>query len=310
MTVPVVERMLALLLRGVFAGLRAIGPVAASNLAGGFTRRIGPWLPVTRVAETNLRHALPELDADARAAVIRRVWENLGRTVGELPHLREISAQIELVGGEYVTALNGGPVLFFSGHFGNWEAALPAAAGRGLRLAGIYRPASNRAVDAVITALRDRATGHDVPMFAKGASGARAVLTHLGQGGSLGLLVDQKMNDGIAVPFFGRPAMTAPALAQFARLYRLTVLPARVERIGPARLRLVCEAPLTVPRTANRQADTLALMTAVNATFERWIRADPGGWLWLHRRWPKESAAEAEAPTPDAAGIPTGLVRE
>ena len=30
------------------------------------------------------------------------------------------------------------------------------------------------------------------------------------------MLVDQKLNDGIPVPFFGRPAMTAPALAQMA----------------------------------------------------------------------------------------------
>jgi KDO2-lipid IV(A) lauroyltransferase len=29
------------------------------------------------------------------------------------------------------------------------------------------------------------------------------------------------------------------------------------------------------------------MMTAVSAEIERWVRADPGRWLWLHRRWPK-----------------------
>ena len=50
----------------------------------------------------------------------------------------------------------------------------------------------------------------------KGAVGARADHGALRRGTHLALLADQKMNDGIPVPFFGRPAMTAPALAVLA----------------------------------------------------------------------------------------------
>ena len=39
---------------------RALGPAAASNLGGRVARTIGPWLPVFRVAEANLRRAFPE----------------------------------------------------------------------------------------------------------------------------------------------------------------------------------------------------------------------------------------------------------
>jgi KDO2-lipid IV(A) lauroyltransferase len=88
------------------------------------------------------------------------------------------------------------------------------------------------------------------------------------------------------VKFFGRDAMTAPALARLARRFDCVVVPARVERLGGAHFRLTCEAPLAVPHTADAHADTLALMTAVNATVERWVRADPAQWFWLHRRWP------------------------
>jgi KDO2-lipid IV(A) lauroyltransferase len=124
-------------------------------------------------------------------------------------------------------------------------------------------------------------------MFAKGARGSRAALRHLRTGGSLGLLVDQKMNDGLAVPFFGRMAMTAPALGQMAVRCGCPVIPVRVERLGPARFRMVCEPPLDVARTGDTLSDVYALTVAVNVTLERWIRADPGAWLWLHRRWPK-----------------------
>ena len=127
-------------------------------------------------------------------------------------------------------------------------------------------------------------------MFAKGAQGARGAIAHLRAGGSLGFLVDQKMNDGIEVPFFGRNAMTAPALAQLALRFGLPIVPIRVVRLGAGRFRMVCEAPLAITRTGDRTADTYAISLAVNATLERWIRERPEAWLWLHRRWPRESA--------------------
>ncbi|MGH7089794.1 MAG: lauroyl acyltransferase, partial [Stellaceae bacterium] len=71
----------------------------------------------------------------------------------------------------------------------------------------------------------------------------------------------------------------------------LSVLPSRVERVKGARFRLVCEPSLPVPKTADQRADILALMTAVNQSVERWVRARPEQWFWLHRRWPDDSDA-------------------
>ena len=283
----------ALLGRAVRA-LQWLSPEATSNLGGALARKLGPWLPISRVADDNLQRALPELDATARARVIRGVWDNLGRTAAELPHLAsfrrtDAGPGWEIEGEAHVERLrdSGGQALFFSGHFGNWELILPVAASLGLPVAGVYRTASNAAVNQLIQSLRQKALGHGVVMFPKGALGARAALLHLRDGGSLGLLVDQKMNDGIAVPFFGRDAMTAPALAQFARHFSVPILPVRVVRLGPARFRLVCDPPLQVTLTGDRTADLYEITLAVNQTLERWIRADPTAWLWLHRRWPK-----------------------
>jgi KDO2-lipid IV(A) lauroyltransferase len=66
-------------------------------------------------------------------------------------------------------------------------------------------------------------------------------------------------------------------------------VPAHVERLGAARFRVVCEAPLALPATGDRIADIAALTAAINGCLERWIRARPEQWLWLHRRWPKET---------------------
>jgi KDO2-lipid IV(A) lauroyltransferase len=108
----------------------------------------------------------------------------------------------------------------------------------------------------------------------------------LRRGAHLTMLADQKMNDGIPVPFFGRPAMTAPALAALALRFDCDLLPARVERLSGARFRLTVFPPLPLPRSGDHHADVATLMTRVNQTLERWVRDRPEQWFWLHRRWP------------------------
>ncbi|GBQ66538.1 lipid A biosynthesis lauroyl acyltransferase [Ameyamaea chiangmaiensis NBRC 103196] len=282
--------------RLVLACLRRLGPVRASNLGGAVCRAIGPWLPVSRIADVNLRLAMPDLDATARRRIVADVWDNLGRTVGEFPHLSSLKENTpegpgwDVTGAEHLRAqvARGGPVLFVSGHIGNWEMLPPAVARHGLPFASFYRAAGNPLIDTLIGQLRADAMGQDVTLFAKGARGAREALAHVARGGNLGLLVDQKMNDGIEVRFFGRSAMTAPALAAIALRYGCPVIPGYVERLGPARLRVVVEPPLPIPESGDRQTDQKQLTQAVNDRLEHWIRTHPGSWLWLHRRWNKQ----------------------
>ncbi len=288
----------ALALRVVIGAIRRLTPVHASNFGAWIARNLGPRLSVSRVAAGNLRQALPELGEAEHVRIIRAVWDNLGRNLTELPHLAALQrstrgAGWEIEGEEQIEAIRaaGGQALFFSGHIGNWEMILPIAASLGVAVAGFYRAASNLRTDAVIQAMREKALKHGVAMFAKGPQGARAALSHLRSGGSLGLLVDQKMNDGISVPFFGRAAMTAPALARFALRFHMPIVPVRIVRLGPARFRMVCEPPLVIPLTGDGTADTYAISLAMNATLERWIREEPSCWLWLHRRWPKTTIA-------------------
>ncbi len=288
-------RVEAAAVRLLLAVFSALGPVRASNLGGAAARLIGPLLPVSRVARVNLRLALPELDAAGRRRVIRGAWDNLGRTVGEFPHVGRLQQDTpsgpgwEMVGDDTLRALaaRGGPAIFVSGHIGNWEMLPAACAAYGLPFSSMFRAATNSQVDEIIIGLRRAAIGSDVPMFSKGAAGAKAAMAHLKGGGYLGLLMDQKMNDGIEATLFGRPAMTAPALAALALRYRCTVIPGHVQRIGPARFRLVCEPPMALPDTGDRRQDIQLLTQAVNNHLERWIRARPESWLWMHRRWPK-----------------------
>jgi KDO2-lipid IV(A) lauroyltransferase len=217
------------------------------------------------------------------------MWDNLGRVAAEYPHLRKIKVfaddgRVETRGLEHLDrALAAGRrVILFSGHLANWEIAALAGGQYGLDIAQIYRAANNPLVDRLVGRLR----GDQGELIPKGAVASRRAVAALRRGGHLSLLVDQKMNDGIAVPFFGRDAMTAPALALFALHYDCDVLPVRIERTEGAHFRLTVYPKLPIPNSGDRDADVLALMMAVNWTLEAWIRERPEQWFWLHRRWP------------------------
>ena len=156
-----------------------------------------------------------------------------------------------------------------------------AAVQYGISVAQIYRAANNPSVDRMI--IRFRGDGELIP---KGAVAARRAIAVLRRGMHLTMLADQKMNDGIPVPFFGRTAMTSSALASLALRFDCDVLPVRVERLGGARFRLTVFPPLPLPRSGDRHADVAALMARVNQILEEWIRDRPEEWFWLHRRWP------------------------
>jgi len=132
-----------------FAVFRCLPLDRASAIGGALARRIGPALGISKRARLNLRAALPELPAAEIDAILRRMWDNLGRVAAEYPHLREIrvfapGGRVETRGFEHVDrALAAGRrMIIFSGHLANWEIAALAAGQYGIDVAQIYRAAN------------------------------------------------------------------------------------------------------------------------------------------------------------------------
>jgi len=290
------DRAETLLVRAILGGFGALSPVAASNLGGRIMRAIGPLMPSNRVAIDNLRHALPELSAAEHRRIARQAWENLGRVLAELVHLPRILQQtasgpgLELVCSDLITAALQAqpPAIFFSAHLANWEILIPQGIRMGGRMGGIYRAPQRSGVDGLLTRLRHIAAGRAFPLFPKGGKGGRDAFAHLRGGGKLAVLMDQKLNEGIPVPFFDRPAMTAPASAKFALHFRCPLVPVHIERLGPARYRMIAEPYVEPPASGDTERDVMIVTARINQIIEGWVRARPGEWLWMHRRWPSE----------------------
>jgi Kdo2-lipid IVA lauroyltransferase/acyltransferase len=260
----------------------------ASGLGGFIGRMAGPRIGASRRALRNLRQAMPENSDAENRRILRGMWDNLCRAIAEYPHLTRIvaawSGRVEIINGDRLTSLAAAskPGILFGGHLGNWEIGSSTVHRlMGASVVSVYRAANNPWVDRLMR--RFHRGRRAVP---KGSDGGRELVRQLRNGGSIALLVDQKQNDGIAVPFFSRDAMTAPAIARLGYRFQCPIIPVRFERLSGARFRCTVLSPIELAETGNAARDVLTTMTRVNAVLEDWIRGHPEQWLWVHSRWP------------------------
>ncbi len=271
-------------------GLFRLLPIdAASAFGGRVARTIGPHLRADRTARKNLARAFPDKTPAEIDGIMVALWDNLGRTLGEYPHLGEIETQgpnrrVEVVDeGRVHQGLKGSAYIFLAAHQANWEISAKAATDHGVGFAGIYRAASNPLVDWLVRRSRQSIYTDLLP---KGREGAKQAIGVLRAKQGLGMLVDQKFNEGLAIPFFGRDAMTATAPADLSMTFGCPLVPVQVERTGGARFRMTVYPPITVSKQGDRKANVRSALEQINALVESWVRERPEQWLWIHRRWP------------------------
>jgi Kdo2-lipid IVA lauroyltransferase/acyltransferase len=281
------EAALFFLLMGLF---RLFSLDAASCLGGWIGRNIFARLPPGRIARKNLKAAFPEKSETEIQAILTGMWDNLGRTVAEYPHLKKFDrvgpgTRIELDGAEYVDATRdaGQGALFLSGHLANWEIMPMLGAMLGLDGATVVRPPNNPYVARWIA----RQRGQRGPREQIGKhSGARRIFSQLRDDKAIYMLVDQRNDEGIAVDFFGRPAMTTPVPAALATKTGARILIVGNRRKGrSAQFEVTVRPGPEVTASGDVEADTRLLTERITAQVEAIIRSDPSQWLWIHRRW-------------------------
>jgi Kdo2-lipid IVA lauroyltransferase/acyltransferase len=272
----------------LMALFRVIGLEAASALGGFMGRNIFSLLPPDRTARKNLLAAFPEKTDAERDAIRIAMWDNLGRVVAEYPHLEKFSPlgddpRITFAAPESPETYKGQAILFLSGHFANWEMMPILGEQHGLKGATVVRPPNNPYIANWIA--RQRALNGPDSLLAK-QSAARRMMGHLRGGGVIYMLIDQKLREGIAVPFFGRDAMTTPAPAALALKLGARILMAANRRTKGARFHVTVSAGPEFTPSGDETRDIHALTAALTARIEESVRADPGQWLWIHNRWP------------------------
>ncbi len=278
----------------VKAGLWFFGAMkvqTASNVAAAISRFVGKKISVHNLAYQNLSKAMPELSASEKEKIMDDMWDNLGRIVGEFPHIAKITVDeienfIEMPQEtkELLSAMKESKkgAIIFGAHTGNWEVGPKVFIKNGLKVSTVYRPLNNPYVEKMTSSLRG------VDMIEKGVSGSRKIIEAIKSGGFVIILADQKISEGEPVQFFHDVAITTTSIAKIALKYGVNLMPARSIRINRNFKFLVeLEKPLAIENTSDLNSDVLRLTRQINRKLEEWIKQYPSQWFWVHNRWKK-----------------------
>jgi len=273
-----------------------------SLLPPGWAVRIGKWLGRIaffvdarhrKISLTNLEAAFPDLSASERWTIARKAFENLGKTLLEIPGLarqkpEDIQRRVRYTGPdrqEWIRVQQEGGAFLLTGHIGNWELmALGFGWQDEANLALVARPLDNPYFDRWMNRLRSRSGNRIIPK--KGA--LRGIRGALREGLFVGLLMDQgaKGRDGLFVDFFGHLAGSNVALGYLAGRFGVPVYPVHIIRDASGTGHTVYIGPkLPVARTGRKKSDILENTQRFQKALEEIIRQYPEQWFWMHRRW-------------------------
>lgn len=265
-------------------------PAAASRLGGWLLGHMGPHQRKHRHVIANLQRVLPDADADTVQRAARAVWRNFGSVLFEYPHLGRIARRhvaVSMPPGVQRLFDTGRPMMFITGHLGNWELLGNYLSRHSQGLVVIYSPRKNVVLERLIQRFRTSNGGE----YLTKQQALRQLSNRNLNGKSLALLPDVRVDSGVALPLFGTPAHTTVSPPRLAVRLDYPLVPVRVKRLGSTRFELEFAEPLTAdPASTGKQA-AVEIMTQFNRLLETWISERPGEWLCTKRRWPRPCPA-------------------
>jgi KDO2-lipid IV(A) lauroyltransferase len=244
------------------------------------------------VARENLTWAFPGKGSAAESDVlVRSIYRHFCRLLVEIIHLpRKLHLTnwrryVHLQDGRQLVdqLLSDRPLLIVTGHFGNWEMGGYVLGLLGFTTHAVARPLDNPYLDDFLRQFRER-TGQRL-LAKKGDFDQMQQI--LASGGILATLADQDAGQrGLFVDFFGRPASTHKAIALLALQFQVPILVMLVRNTGqPLHYDVLGEELILPEEYAGRPDGVQALTQRFTTALERGIRAAPGQYFWLHRRW-------------------------
>jgi KDO2-lipid IV(A) lauroyltransferase len=118
------------------------------------------------------------------------------------------------------------------------------------------------------------------------AAATREILRALRDNYIVHLISDErKKRDGIIVPFFGRPALTAAGPAVLSLRTGSPIVPIFMYEHARYKHTIEISPPLVVERTGDHQRDIYLLTEKANGAISDCIRNHPDQWAWTNPRW-------------------------
>ena len=274
-----------------FLVFKIIGLKLSSDLGEIIGKYFGPLFRKKTIAKKNILIAFPNFNEKSINEMIDRMWKNIGRIFGEYIHISKFSItderkkKIVFANKNNIEILkkNNKPIVFFSGHFANFELMAKCLQELGFDIGAIYRPLNNIFLNPIMEFIRKK---YICPIqIEKGSNGTKKLIKHISTNNPLALMVDQRLSSSIRVPFFDQLATTTITPAQLAIKYDALLVPVFLKRLEKTNFEFFIEEPLITNRTNDYDKDIFNITQIMNIKIEEFIKRDPAHWLWSHDRW-------------------------
>jgi len=244
---------------------------------------ISPLTDNKKRIENNLNLVMPNLLENTKKEIVNKCLDNIGMTMFELlsPKEFKIVGQKAEVLGPGAALLEKSkdaskPVILISGHYGNYDVVRANLIPKGYQIGALYRPMNNPYFNA--TYLKNISL-IGMPLFARGKHGMSEMMKFLKGGKLIALLIDQHMQNGEPLKFFGKTAFTATSAAKMALKYNAILMPFFVVRKGrTSKFELHFETPI-------QHSDPIKMTQEFNDRLESRVKENLDQWLWTHKRW-------------------------
>jgi len=275
----------------LFCIFKIVGLKNASNLGSILGRYIGPLFRSKNIIKHNIKTAFGEMDEKRETEIINSMWSNIGRTFAEYIFLKDFKLNkenynhVKINGREYLNEIkkNNESVIFYSGHFANYELMAMELDKFGIKCAAIYRPLNNFFLNPLMEYLRMKyICPNQIP---KGRMSMREIINKVKNGYSVALMVDQRVSEGPRRAFFNKPAHTTTMPAQLALKYGCRLVPIFLERKEGVNFEMTIHKPYKIEKKGNLEEDTKNITLKINQTIEGMIFKNPTQWIWSHNRW-------------------------
>ena len=274
-----------------FLIFKIIGLKLSSDLGEIIGKYFGPLFRKRTIAKKNILIAFPNFNEKSINEMIDRMWKNIGRIFGEYIHINKFSiidnSKKKIVftnrNDAEILKKNNKPIVFFSGHFANFELMAKCLQELGFNIGAIYRPLNNIFLNPIMEFIRKK---YICPIqIEKGSNGTKKLIKHISNNNPLALMVDQRLSSSIRVPFFDQPATTTITPAQLAIKYDALLVPVFLKRLEKTNFEFFIEEPLITNQTNDYDKDIFNITQIMNIKIEEFIKRDPAHWLWSHDRW-------------------------
>jgi len=279
------------LVMSFFLIFKIIGLKLSTELGEKIGKYFGPLFRKKVIVKKNILIAFPNIDEKSINQIIDGMWKNVGRIFGEYIHINKFSLldeeknKIVFINKNNLQFLinYNKPIIFFSGHFANFELMAKCLRELQFNIGAIYRPLNNIFLNPIMEFIRKK---YMCPIqIEKGPAGTKKLIKHISANNPLALMIDQRLSSSIRVPFFNQLATTTTTPAQLSIKYDALLVPVFLKRLKNTNYEFFIEEPLVVKKTNNYEKDIFNITEILNKKIEEFIKVDPTCWLWSHDRW-------------------------